>query len=258
MRKLAGLIVATACCAGTMPASAERLVVSLSNHRVAITSNFVGEDLVLFGTVEPDVNATVRSSGYDIVTTVTGPLKTYRTRRKARVLGIWVNVDSREFLRVPAYLAILANRPVSEITNPESLRRLQVGLDNFILTQRVGADFADTVRDDPFRAAFIHLETQAGLYNERSTGVTFLTPSVFRAAIPVPSNAAVGNYSIEVKLFANGNLIARTNSAFEIIKAGFEQYVADAAVNRGLLYGLTTAMLALLTGWFASVVFRRD
>ena len=41
-----------ACIAG--PASAERLVVSLSNHRVAVTSNFVGEELVLFGTIEPD------------------------------------------------------------------------------------------------------------------------------------------------------------------------------------------------------------
>jgi Putative transmembrane protein (Alph_Pro_TM) len=25
-----------------------------------------------------------------------------------------------------------------------------------------------------------------------------------------------------------------------------------------VLYGLTTAMMALATGWFASVVFRRD
>ncbi len=36
------------------PAGAERLVVSMSNHRVAVTSSFIGEDLVLFGTIEPD------------------------------------------------------------------------------------------------------------------------------------------------------------------------------------------------------------
>jgi uncharacterized protein (TIGR02186 family) len=257
MRRLA-LLIAGLLCAGPAPAFAEVLVLSLSNHRVAITSSFVGEELVLFGTVEPDANSTLRSGRYDIVVTVTGPLKTYRTRRKARVLGIWVNVDSREFLRVPAYLSILANRPVAEISNPDSLRRLQVGLDNFLLTQRVGADFADTVREDPFRAAFIHLETQSGLYSERTAGVTFLTASVFRAAIPVPSNAPVGNYSVEVKLFANGALITRDTSTFEIVKAGIEQYLADAAVDHGLLYGLATALLALLTGWFASVAFRKD
>ena len=257
MRWIVGLV-AIVILSSAAPVRAERLVVSLSNHRVAVTSSFVGEDLVLFGTIEPDAGISLRPGNYDIVVTVAGPAKTYRTRRKARVAGIWVNVDSREFIRVPAYLSILSNRATTDVTNPEVARRLQLGLDNFLLTQRVGSDFADTVRDDPFRAAFVHLETQSGLYSQRSSGVTFLTSSVFRANIPVPANAPVGNYAIEVKLFANGGLVARTTSAFEIIKAGFEQYVADAAANQGLLYGLATAILALLTGWFASVVFRRD
>jgi hypothetical protein len=53
-------------------------------------------------------------------------------------------------------------------------------------------------------------------------------------------------------------LLTRTNSAFEIIKVGFEQFVATAAQDYGLLYGFTTAMMAIMTGWFAAVVFRRD
>jgi uncharacterized protein (TIGR02186 family) len=44
----------------------------------------------------------------------------------------------------------------------------------------------------------------------------------------------------------------------EVVKVGFEQLVANAARDRGLIYGLATAMMALLTGWFASVVFRKD
>ena len=35
-------------------ACAERLIVSVSNHRVTVTSNYVGEELVLFGSVESD------------------------------------------------------------------------------------------------------------------------------------------------------------------------------------------------------------
>ena len=84
-----------------------------------------------------------------------GPRQTLRTRRKQRVLGIWVNVDSREFVRVPSYLAILSNRPVAQIAPQDTLRRLQIGLDNFLLPQRIGPDIADTVRDDPFRHAFV-------------------------------------------------------------------------------------------------------
>ena len=88
--------------------------------------------------------------------------------------------------------------------------------------------------------------------------MTFLTPTLFRAAIPLPAEAPIGNYDVDVKLFADGALLTRANSAFEIVKVGFEQFVANAARDHGLLYGLATAMMALLTGWFASVVFRRD
>jgi len=240
------------------PAQAERLVVSLSNHRVAVTSNFTGEDLVLFGTIEPDRPRAALRDAYDLVVTVTGPRQTLRTRRKERVLGIWVNIDAREFVRVPSYLAILSNRPVGEIAPAETLRRLQVGLDYFLLPQRIGPDTADTVRDDPFRVAFVKLETENGAYRESASAVTFLTPTVFRVAIPLPADTSTGNYAIDVKLFANGDLVARTTSALEVIKAGFEQFVANAAQHYGLLYGIVTSLMALMIGWFGSVVFRRD
>jgi uncharacterized protein (TIGR02186 family) len=240
------------------PATAERLVVSLSNHRVAVTSNFVGENLVLFGTIEPDPGKPAVNAGYDLVVTIAGPAETLRTRRKERVLGIWVNVDSREFVRVPSYLAVLSNRPIGEIAGPDALRRLQVGLDNYLLTQRIGPDIADTVTNDPFRKAFIRLKEQQHLYLQAASAVTFLTPSVFRASIPLPANAPTGTYAIDVKLFRGGELAARTNTALEVIKTGFEQYVAETARDEGLMYGLATTAMALAIGWLASVVFRRD
>ena len=245
-------------CGLAAPASAEKVVTSLSHHRVAITSSFTGEDLILFGAIEADAPGGQLRDNYDVVVTVIGPRQTYRTRRKERVLGIWVNVDSRPFLNVPSYLSVLANRPLTHITDGEVLRKEQVGLDNYLLTQRVGADFADTVREDPFRAAFVRIENEFGLYNESATAVTFITPTVFRAAIPLPSAVPTGVYLTEIKLFAGGEIVGRSSTAFEITKAGFEEFVAEAARDHGLLYGLITAILALLTGWFASVVLRRD
>jgi hypothetical protein len=53
-------------------------------------------------------------------------------------------------------------------------------------------------------------------------------------------------------------VIARTNSAFEIVKVGFERFIAGSAADHGILYGFATAAMALMTGWFASIVFRRD
>jgi uncharacterized protein (TIGR02186 family) len=244
---------------GASPAAAERLVTSVSRHQVMVTSNFAGTTIVLFGTVEPDTpNARRRASAYELVVTVTGPKQTIVERRKERVLGIWTNLGSRTFINVPSYLAVLSNQPFEQITNPDTVRQLQLGLADKLLPQLLGNDVGDVVRDDPFRTNFIRLKMQHQLYVQKTNGVTLLTPTVFRAEIPVPAEAPIGNYDVEVKAFADGALLTRTNSAFEIIKVGFEQFVANAAKEYGLLYGITTAMMAVMTGWFASVVFRRD
>ena len=245
--------------AGTKPAAAERLVTSISRHQVLVNSNFAGTSIVLFGTVEPDSpTARRRAAGYDLVVTVTGPKETIVARRKERMLGIWTNIGSRTFLNVPSYLAVLSNQPFEQITNADTVRQLQLGLVDKLLPQQLGNDVGDVVRDDPFRASFIRLKTQHQLYVQKTNGVTLLTPTVFRAEISLPAEAPIGNYDVEVKVFAEGALLTRTSSAFEIVKVGFEQFVATAAQDFGLLYGITTAMMAIMTGWFAAVVFRRD
>jgi uncharacterized protein (TIGR02186 family) len=256
---IGGVAVLAISLAATPPAAAERLVTSISRHQVLVSSSFTGTTIVLFGTVEPDNTAArQRNADYSVVVTVAGPKQTLLTRRKERVLGIWTNTDSRTFVNVPSYLALLSNRPFDQIAAPEIRRRLQIGLDNTVLPQQIGPDIGDVARDDPFRTNFIRLKSEDRLYVQRTNGVTLLTPSVFRADVPVPAEAPVGNYNVDVKLFAEGTMLARTNSAFELIKVGFEQFVANGAREHGLLYGLATAMMALVTGWLASVVFRRD
>ena len=221
------------------PAAAERLVVSLSNHRVQVDLEFHrrGPGAVRHRRARPP--ATALRADYDLVVTVTGPRETMRTRRKERVLGIWVNVDSREFVRVPSYLAVLSNRPV----DADRQRRHAA---------------APAARPRQFPAAAAHRSRHRRHRARRSV------PRRLRAAAdtarPLPrsrqrgdlphadgvprGNSAAGRMcrpatiDVDVKLFADGALIARTNSALEVIKAGFEQFVADAARDHGLLYGL--------------------
>src|SRR4029078_8646258 len=151
--------------AAAAPARAERLIVSVSNHRVTVTPNYSGEELVLFGSVEKGVN-TPPNRTYDLVVTVAGPRADMVTRRKERKFGIWINTDSRQFLKVPTYLALFSNRPFEAIASHEVQRRQQLGLNNVLLTQRVGPDYADVVPNDAFRSAFVRLRREHGLYRE--------------------------------------------------------------------------------------------
>ena len=250
-------LAAAAAIVATEPAAAERLVASLSNRHVMITSNYTGVELVLFGSVERDAANAVHANPYDIVATVIGPRETLRLRHSQRVLGIWVNTAARTFVDPPAYLAVLANRPLDLIASAENRRKLQIGLTDTPLPELINNDIGE-VTNDPFRGALLRLMGERGLYSEEANAVTFLTPTLFRASIKLPAQVPVGDYTVDVKLFADGNLIAHTALLFQIVKVGFEQFVVEAARDQGLLYGFATACMALLTGWIASVAFRRD
>ena len=157
------------------------------------------------------------------------------TFRKERVLGIWINADSRVFDNVPSYLAVLANRPLDAIANrrnaaaaaarPRQCRRC---------CSAPAVTIADASADDPFRQAFLQAAGRSSSSTaRRPTAITFLTPTLFRAAIPLPAEVPIGNYEVDVRLFADGALIARTTSAFEVYKAGFEQIVTNARARHG-------------------------
>ncbi|HVX99928.1 MAG TPA: TIGR02186 family protein [Pseudorhodoplanes sp.] len=257
MRRLAAFAAAASVMAAT-PGYAEKLVSSLSTHQVMITSSFTGTELVLFGSVERDAATVPRRGGYDLVVTVIGPRQTLVTRKKERIFGIWTNAASRTFVEAPTYLAVLSNRALDQITSRENAQKLAIGIPNFPILQRAGMRAVPSLPDDTFRNALVRLRAAHGLYREEANAVTFLTPNLFRASIQIPAEAPLGTYEVDIKLFADGANLAQTTSALEIVKAGVEQYVANAARDHALLYGLITTLMALVTGWLASVIFRRD
>jgi uncharacterized protein (TIGR02186 family) len=238
------------------PVYAERLVTSVSTHRVLITSNFSGTELVLFGAIDgapPDTQI----GAYDVVVSVRGPARSFVTRRKQRVLGLWVNMDSREFSQVPSYLAVMSNKPIAEIGAPELLRRYRIGLVNNVLPP-AASDVIDVPPEDSFRGAFLRVKTNEGAYTADPKGVTFLTPRFFRAGVPIPGTAQTGDYQVDTLLNAKGALLAQQQTAIEVVKTGFEAVIAQEARNHRFFYGLGTALLALLTGLIATLLFRYD
>jgi uncharacterized protein (TIGR02186 family) len=239
-----------------LPARAEELVASLSTHRVLIGSNYTGAQIAVFGSVEREGRSVGRADPYDIIVTVIGPRRQVVVREKSQHGLLWLNDAQRKFADAPSFLASMTNRTMAEMGSAEDARRLQVGLRNRLLpTTSAAAADPGLLR---FVDALIRLKTEDKLYQEIERGVTFLTPSLFRSNIVLPATAPTGNYEVVVELVSGSVSLARQQTSFEVVQIGFEQRVAWVARNWSLTYGLMTAVMALIFGWLATVIFRRD
>lgn len=238
-------------------AKAKDLVTALSSDLVSIQSNFAGTKIVVFGQIDRNLNQVAEEAGYELAVTIEGPKQNITTRRKARLVGVWVNRYYETFTDVPSFYAVASTSPVSDLASREVLDELQIGLNhlNLAVTGKSHVPLSD--RDD-FRRAFVRLREEAGLYSERPETVEFLTDSMFRTSVPLPANIPVGQYMVRSSLFQNGELISRTEAPLIVAKSGFEQVTYDMAKNQPLVYGLIAVALAMITGWFAGVIFRKD
>jgi uncharacterized protein (TIGR02186 family) len=245
------LLIVWLCVVNLASARAEDLIVSLSSQHIDITSTYNGAILTLFGVVTRDGQTATRNQAYDVLITVKGPSGLVTVRRKEPLGPIWLNRDQGKFADVPAMLALVSTRPHQEMVDPEFMNRFGMTLESHILPK--GSPLSDE-----FGAALIRLKQKERLYDIDASGVAFITPDVFRAALAVPAIAPMGVYQIEVALFAGGVRLARAETFFTVGKVGFEQLIAREARDHSLLYGMATAAMALCFGWLASVIFRRD
>ncbi len=251
MTNLARFFACVAFLALSLSARAEELVVTVAPSQIAVSSSYSGGTVVLFGAVAQS-NAVLPRT-YDVAVVVTGPRQNVVTRRKGRIVGVWVNQESRTFYNVPSFLGVLASRQLDEIASAEILRRQGIGLKNALFDAGVQPD-----SNDPFLLNFIDIRRQQGLFDERAGGVTFLSRTAFRTEIPLRDNVPIGEYQVDLKLFHNGEMVGEALSTFSVVKIGVEDLVVNSATNHSLLYGLTVVSMAFFTGWFASIVFRRD
>ena len=197
---LAALVLVLAAAA----AQADDLVSGLSQDQIQINSSYTGTDIVVFGAIQSS-DPTATSNDHDIVVVVRGPGADMVVRRKVRVAGVWINRDAMTLSGLPAYYFVAATRPLKDIADEETRERYQLGLETL---QPQSESTHSPAKAEPFRLAAIRERAREGLYQETSTGVEFLSYSLFRVRVPVPASVARGEYTAEVYLFRDGNIVS--------------------------------------------------
>lgn len=237
------------------PARAEKLVSTVSNDEVSVTSSFVGEKLTLFGNIEPEAGATQKfvEGPFHVIIVVTGPLQNRVARLSRQRFGIWMNTEQVVFKEFPSFYHVLASGKLTDITDQVTLDRL-----NIMPQAQTGITAQPSTADAAwFGRELVRLMTNRGYFGLNELGVVFRSNALYSAQISLPSDIPPGPFLTHTYVFKNGEVIAERSEGFSVRKIGFERFMALAAQQQPLLYGLTCVILAIFTGWLGGVVFKR-
>lgn len=251
MRRIAPLVLAGALLA-PLPVRAEKLISAVSNDEVAISSDFVGEKLTLFGNIEPEAGAPQKyvEGPFHVVIVITGPLQDRVARFSRPHLGIWMNSAQAVFHDFPSFYQVLASGKLTDITDQQTLDQLNI-------LPEAQARLAAPPDAGRFGRELVRLMTKEGYFGVNELGVVFRSNTLYSAQVNLPSDVPPGPYLVGTYLFKNGLVIAEYSEGFSVRKIGFERFLGLASRQQPLLYGLVAVILALFTGWLGGVVFKR-
>ncbi|MBI1212662.1 MAG: hypothetical protein GC190_14450 [Alphaproteobacteria bacterium] len=234
-------------------ARAEELAAGLSRDDIKISSSFTGTDLVLFGAIESEGAAIGTVADRDVVVVVRGPNAPVTVRRKERLGPIWINRDQRQFVGVPSFYFVASTKPLQDIGDRATLDRYHLGLAHLDFNPPPGT----VMPPADYRAAILRQKARGELYSEQPNGVQFISGSLFRTTIALPSNLPSGTYDVNVYLFRKREIVTAFSTPLRIGKTGVERWLFKFAADEPWIYGLLAVMLAGLAGWISSLIFRQ-
>ena len=249
---LRNLFIAAVLLALPAQAAEEEVVLGLSQDRVAITADFDGDEILIFGAVKretpiPDTDP------LQVVVTVSGPQHPVLVRRKERKLGIWVNVDSVLVDSAPSFYAVATSAPFKEVLTDTEDLRYRISIERAI--RSVGAAMHIRGAQD-FADAVIRIRENRELYSIRENTVAVDQQTLFRTAIEMPADLTEGDYTARIFLTRAGQVVSSYETAIDVRKVGLERFLYSMSREQPFWYGLMSLAIAIAAGWGASAAFR--
>lgn len=222
---------------------ARPIISGISANKIDIDSNFLGQEILLFG-AKGDVG--------DVVIVVRGPKKSYIVNKKSHIFGIWHNQKRVKFNDVYSYYSFFSTNP--EMNNQDLLKRLQIGKENILLA---AAKKENKLEENDFKIQLVEKLSENNLYLTNSDKIDFLDETLFKVMIKFPKNISQGDYLVEIYLIDDGSLVAYQSIPIYVNQIGFSAEVNKMAHERPFIYALVTILLAVIAGYVANFIFSR-
>ena len=243
---------ALALCLIALPLAAEEVVAGLSQDRIAITANFDGSEILVYGAVKRE-EAIPKGPELQVIVTVEGPSAPIMVRRKSREMGIWINTDAVEVDLAPSFYAIATTAPFDQVLSQTEDLRHEVSIPRAI--RSVGAPMS-IENAQTFSEALIRIREKAELYDLAEGNVDLTEQTLFFARFHLPANLIEGDYKTRIFLTRNREVVDLYEAVIDVRKEGLERWLFTLSQEQPLIYGLLSLVLAVTAGWAASAVFR--
>ena len=79
--------------------------------------------------------------------------------------------------------------------------------------------------------------------------------TLFKTVIEFPNNIPPGDYTAEIYLLSDGDVVGMQSTPIKVVKSGMDAFLYIYAHDYPLLYGITAVVLALVIGWFTGRMF---
>lgn len=231
----------------------EAVVAGLSSDSVAITADFDGSDILIYGAIRRETPIPP-GPPLQVIVTVEAPSSGLTVWRKERRAGIWMNADAVRIGAAPGFYAVATSAPLDEILLPEWDSRYRISLST---AMRAFAGEVSVESTIPYTEALIRIRENEGLYRLDQGSVTVIEQTLFRADISLPANLVEGAYKTRIFLLRNGEVVDMFLAPISVRKVGLERWLYRLAFDQPLVYGVMSLAVAVFAGWGASAAFRR-
>lgn len=230
-------------------AMAEEIVLGMDNDTIAITTDFDGSSILIFGAVKRETP--IVSEPLEVIVAVSGPQERLDLRRMARKFGIWVNSDMVHVDAAPSFYSVSTSSPWGEaITETEDLRH------KISITKAIRAVDTKVYDIENFYDALIRIRQKNGIYAVHEGGVQVDDQTLFQTRIFLPAKLTEGDYDTRIFLTRNGAVVSEYQTTIGVYKVGLEEFLYSLAHEQPFIYAIMSLIIAIAAGWGASTFFR--
>ena len=215
------------------------MAAGLAEDIVEVKVNYSGSRIVLFATAPQPENET---SGMAVA--LIGPMAPQKMIHRTAA-----GDQTIEFVAAPLVFAVGAEPQVAASVAPEVM--IEAGLNAQASamprsTQLMSPDLS------AWRAAFVDLKMEQGLYSFGDTTIERLDGGLRRAKITLPLNAPPGEYRIRAVSFRNGAPVGESEQVLTLVRSGLDARLFDLSRQHGFIYGFLAVLLGVSVGGIAA------